>query len=264
MQAGQSQDVMESEFESRVLARSATVPVVVDFWAAWCQPCRLLGPLLERLAAAAGGAWELAKVDVDMAPALAERYRVQGIPAVKGFRDGQVAAEFVGAQPEAAVRSFLARLLPTRANGLTAEAKALLDRGEAGLAEPLLREALAEDPMHRQAALSLGRLLIEAGRLDEAERRLTDIPAATSEGQSAQALLGRTRFQREAAALPPAAPDDEAALHWSAGLRAAASEDYASALPHFLWLVRQQRRYRDDGSAAPCWRSSPSWARSTS
>src|ERR1700759_1604842 len=100
-------DVSESNFQTAVLDRSHTVPVVVDFWAEWCGPCRQLGPVIERAVAARSGQVELAKVDVDANPNVARTYAIQSIPAVKAFKDGQVAAEFVGAQPPAAVDEFL-------------------------------------------------------------------------------------------------------------------------------------------------------------
>ena len=160
-------DVSESTFQSAVLDRSHTVPVVVDFWAEWCAPCRQLGPVLERAADARAGKVELAKVDVDANPGLARTFGIQGIPAVKAFRDGKVAAEFVGAQPPAAVDQFLDSLLPS-------EADALVELGD----EASLRRAHELEPARADAAVPLARLLKDRGDTDEALAVLARVPGS--------------------------------------------------------------------------------------
>lgn len=148
------------------MERSRELPVVVDFWAEWCAPCKALGPLLERAVAARAGQVELARLDTDANPNLSRAFGIQGIPNVKAFRDGEVVDEFVGAQPAAAVERFLDGLLPTEA-----------DRLAAGEDEAELRRALEIDPAHTKAATALGALLVRRGELDEAAELLERFPA---------------------------------------------------------------------------------------
>ena len=150
-------DVDEAQFEQRVLERSRSVPVVVDFWADWCGPCKQLTPALERAASARSGRVELAKLDVDANQGLATAFRIQGIPAVKAFRDGRVAAEFTGAIPPAEVERFFDSLLPS-------EADELVDGGD----EAALRKALELDPGHAVARRELGRIVLLRGEAEEA------------------------------------------------------------------------------------------------
>lgn len=150
-------DVTEASFQQDVLDRSREVPVVVDFWAEWCGPCRQLGPALETEAGVRGEDVDLAKVDVDSNQELAARFGIQGIPAVKAFVDGEVAAEFTGAIPPAQVKAFFDALVPSEA-----------DRLAAGDDPDSLRRALELDPRQSDAALKLGRLLISGGEEDEA------------------------------------------------------------------------------------------------
>jgi putative thioredoxin len=174
-------DVTEASFPTAVLERSKTVPVVVDFWAEWCGPCRQLGPVLESAVAARGGAVELAKLDVDANPNLSRTYGIQSIPAVKAFKDGEVASEFIGAQPPAAVAVFLDALLPSKADELVA-------LGD----EASLREANALEPSRADAAVPLARLRLARGDVDGALALVREVPGSFA----ADGLAARIALQR--------------------------------------------------------------------
>ncbi len=181
-------DVDEADFPTRVLERSAEVPVVVDFWAEWCGPCRTLGPALEAAVTARGGTVELAKVDVDRNQSVAQAYRVQGIPAVFGFRDGRVVASFTGAVPPDRIESFLDELVPTEADRLVTEARVLPPQA----AQAQLRQALDLDPTHREAAIGLAELIVEASPDEALElvRGFRPDPAAEAVATRAQLAAG--------------------------------------------------------------------------
>jgi putative thioredoxin len=177
-------DVSESTFEAAVLDRSHSLPVVVDFWAAWCAPCLQLGPVLEREASKRSGNLELVKLDVDANPALSRFYGIQGIPAVKAFHKGRVVAEFVGAQPPTAVARFLDSLLPS-------EADLLAQKGD----EDSLRGALELEPGHADAALQLARILYGRGQMEEA----LDILGNVRGSFAVDGLTARIKLERAAA-----------------------------------------------------------------
>jgi putative thioredoxin len=169
-------DVTDETFDQVVIEGSKERPVVVDLWAAWCGPCRTLGPTLEKIAEERDGAFTLAKVDVDagtVGNALLQAVRSQGIPTVVAFRDGEPVSMFIGAYPEAEVNRFLDSILPTEAELEAAEAEAAAEAGDLEAAEAGFREALAEDASNRDAALGLARLLVDRGAFDDARPLVT-------------------------------------------------------------------------------------------
>ena len=162
-------DVTDATFDADVVQRSKTVPVVVDLWAEWCQPCKQLGPILERVITGTGGAVELAKVDIDKNPGVAQAFRVQSIPAVFAMVNGAVADGFVGAQGEAAVRDFVTRLVPETPKS---EVDRLVEAGD----ERSLRAALEAAPDDEEVVTALAGLLIDDERASEAGKLLDRLP----------------------------------------------------------------------------------------
>ena len=212
-------DVTDADFEQRVLERSAELPVLVDFWAEWCQPCHMLAPVIEKAVEAHAGKIELAKLDVDANQATAARFEVRSLPTVKAFRDGLVATEFTGAQPAAVVERFVDGLVPSPADDL-AESED----------ESALRKALELDPGHVGARRQLGRLLLRRGEPEAALALLDDLTGDFV----ADGLAARARLAGD--------PELDAAFEaWDGGDPATALEGLQAALadPERRDLVRR-------------------------
>jgi putative thioredoxin len=218
-------DVTEATFQTAVLDRSHQLPVIVDFWAEWCGPCRQLGPVLERAVADRAGKVELAKVDTDANPRLSRAFGIQGIPAVKAFKDGKVVSEFVGAQPPQAVERFLDALLPS-------EADALVAAGD----EASLRRAVELEPARADAAVPLAMLLHRRGELDEALAVVERVPGSFA----ADGLAARISLERALAA--GSAPVPELAEAFAALDR----DDPQTALDLLLGALPQADGAKDD------------------
>ncbi len=235
-------DVTEADFEYEVIEYSQNTPVVVDFWAAWCQPCKVLAPMLEKLIKETAGAIRLARVNVDENPNLAIRFGVRSIPAVKAFSGGQIVGEFSGVQPEARLREFLGRIQPPSPAGLALEhALSLLNQEQWAEGESILREVLEQMPGSPIALLGLVRALLAQGKAREAHNILTAFPASR-EYTNAQALLPLAKAMEDLRHHQPGEESDEqSAAYWNA-IRLAARGRIPLALDGLLDLLRQDRR----------------------
>ena len=228
--------------------------MVVDFWAPWCGPCRALSPLLEKLAAQHAGAFVLAKVNVDQAPVVAQRYGVRSIPAVLGLRDGAIVAEFVGAQPEAILQRFIAALLPSEADSLAKQGEALAKAGDAAGAEAKLRAALERDARHPRALLGLARLLGERGDAAGGLALLEKITGGEAELAEAEKLAAELRMAPPASPTRPrcalgstASPDDlDARIQLGRAL--AAHDGYEEALEQLLAAVKRDPHFAEEAA----------------
>lgn len=246
-------DVTDNDFETSVLDRSHEHPVVVDFWAPWCGPCQVLGPVLERLADEHEGKFLVAKVNVDENPGLASMFRVQSIPAVKIFKNGELFTEFTGALPEQGVREILSKVIPSPLDAMATEGEQLAQRGEIEAARSLLEAVLDEVPNHPRALLGMGRLSMD----EDSEKAITfleRIPLGIPERKEADLMIARNDLSRdngedilvlkERVATDPG--DMQARFSLAKSL--AATEEYEAALKEFLVILGKDRSLEDDGA----------------
>jgi putative thioredoxin len=237
-------NVSEADFEYEVLAYSQQVPVVVDFWAEWCDPCRTLGPMLEQLAQEGQGSFRLAKVNVDENPNLALRYGIHSIPAVKAFRNGRMIAEFSGVQPEPRLREFLRSIAPSKGDLDIEKGQSLLSMQKPDAAEKAFREALTASPKNTSAILGLAKSLLLQGEIHESYQILASFPASR-EYHAAQILMPLSQALKDLE--KNRLPEDEHPLDpaFIRSLQLVKRGNIEAAMDGLLDILREDKRYRD-------------------
>ncbi|MDH5263667.1 MAG: thioredoxin [Betaproteobacteria bacterium] len=247
-------DATLASFERDVIEASRELPVVVDFWAPWCGPCRALGPLLEKLERESGGRWRLVKVNSDENPELSAKFNVRSIPYVVAFVDGQPVSQFLGAQPERAIKAFLDELVPDPSQLELRQARAALASGQASLAEDHLRNAIALDPSNDAARLDMVSILVERRDLAAAREQWASLSPKAPQASSYATTAARLESAERAATLPAAA-DLERRIEADPGDLAArldlaevhiANRAFGPALEQLLAIVKRDRAFGDD------------------
>lgn len=251
-------DTHLDNFERDVIEASRQTPVLVDFWAPWCGPCRVLGPLLEKLEAEYDGRWRLVKINSDENPTLATQFGVRSIPFVAAFGDGRMIDQFVGALPEGQLRAFIERVVPAPAETARRRAQIALAHGDRAAAHEALLAALALDAGHDEARLDLIELLLSENRIDEARAQVALLSPQVANAFDARYVAIQTRLDAlaQADALPDAGvlqarvdahPDDLQARLDLANLHLAAQR-YEQALRQLLEIVKRDRGFQDDAA----------------
>ena len=239
-----------TNFSEQVLDRSFQTPVLVDFWAEWCGPCKMLGPVLERLADENGKRWTLAKLDTEQFPDIAAQYGVRGIPNVKLFVDGKVEAEFTGALPERAVRQWLDKVLPSEYRKMTEQAEALLMAGNTDAAKGLLEQVVQSEPANIPARVLLAKTYVPI----DPDRAAQLVEGIEEDSNLFLVVDGiRTFAGLEKKALNPEnLPDSPVKATYLEAIKAVGQQDFDSALQKFIAVLREDRYYDDDGSRKAC------------
>jgi putative thioredoxin len=248
-------DVSEPEFAARVLEASKQVPVLVDFWASWCGPCKMLAPTLTKLADAYNGRFMLAKVNTDEEPRLAREYGVRALPTVKVFKDGRVVDEFMGVLPESAVRAVIERHVEHKSDKLRRQAEVSLEASDTATARRLLEEAAELDPDNPAVKIATAKMLMFTGAADRAQSILQSLPVDVSMNPEVKRLQAQIGFAQVASTAAFDESEHERIVSTDpkdlqARYRLSAKKvlrgDYEGALEQLFEILRQDRSFEDD------------------
>ncbi len=247
-------DADSASFQALVVDGSRQVPVLVDFWAEWCAPCRALTPILEKLADEFQGRFLVVKVDTDREQQVASQFGIRSLPTVKLFKDGVVVDEFMGVQPESRVRALLERFVSRESDDARVQAKTLRENGQLTQARSILEQAHAGDPGNQRVVPDLANVLIDLGELDQAGKVLDSAPDGVKFDHAVRTAMVRLTFAQVAATSPPADelslaietdPRDCESRYRLGALRIGRGE-YEAALEQFIEILRIDRAFRDD------------------
>ncbi len=239
-----------TDFQKDVLERSRQIPVLVDFWAEWCAPCRVLGPVLEKLALQADETWALAKVDTERFTAVAETYQIRSIPNVKLFVDGTVIAEFAGALPEHMVKEWINKHVPSKFEKVMKMVEQMLAESKGQEARELVKEIVTQEPDNHKARVLLAKTYLPDDP-DKTIEALQPIEEDSEEFGNADGV--RTfadLFKKEVS--PQSLPDSDAKQTYLSAVHALRENDFERALERFIAVIRSDRYFDDDGARKAC------------
>lgn len=238
------------DFQTEVLERSWQIPVLVDFWAEWCGPCKVLGPVLERLATEANGTWQLAKVNTEELRDVAAQYNIRSIPNVKLFVDGKFESEFVGALPEPMVKQWLQKNIPSKFRKDVEQSEQLIRAGKSDEAQTLLKGVIEGEPENHKARVLLAQILLEED-IQQAVELVRTIEEDSEVFDAAEMIRTFSSLMKKGAN-PGSIPEGNSKTAYLSAIEALKRKDYSGALKKFIDIIREDRYYDDDGSRLAC------------
>ncbi|NMC13573.1 MAG: thioredoxin [Chloroflexi bacterium] len=235
-------DVSEADFEQKVLIFSQQLPVIVDFWAEWCNPCKTLGPLLERLTIEAQGSIRLAKLNVDENQNLTIRYGVHSIPAIKAFRDGKIVSEFVGIQPESRIREFIHSIIPDPSDLIIEKGNSMLEKSQWKSAEAAFKDVLKTSPSNSRALLGLAKSYLFQNKYIDALAILNTFPASKEYNVALNLLLLTNTIIQEKDRIPSDNPLDAA---YNRAIQLFIKGNYPAAMDGLIDIIRENKNFHN-------------------